>query len=52
MNEIIENLEDSFKDFPDNTIIQELQKSEYDIKAGRLISYSDFKEKLRMMYNI
>ncbi|WP_161595777.1 hypothetical protein [Flavobacterium pectinovorum] len=33
-------------------LIEELQKSEEDIEAGRIIDYSDFKEKLRIRYNI
>jgi len=32
-------------------LMEELQKSEEDIEAGRIIYYSDFKEKLRAMYN-
>jgi hypothetical protein len=38
--------------FPEEILIQELQKSEEDIKAGRTIDFSDFKEKLRAQYNI
>ena len=38
--------------FPEEILIQELQKSEEDIKAGRTIDYADFKEKLRAKYNI
>lgn len=38
--------------FPEEIFIQELQKSEEDIKAGRTIDYADFKEKLRAKYNI
>lgn len=38
--------------FPEELLIQELQKSEEDIRAGRIIDYSDFKEKLRAQYNI
>lgn len=38
--------------FPEEILIQEFQKSEEDIKAGRTIDYSEFKEKLRAKYNI
>lgn len=38
--------------FPEEILIQEFQKSEEDIKAGRTIDYADFKEKLRTKYNI
>lgn len=38
--------------FPEEILIQELQKSEEDIKAGRTVDFSDFKEKLRTNYNI
>jgi len=37
--------------FPEEVLIQEFQKSEEDIKAGRTIDYSDFKEKLRTKHN-
>jgi len=32
-------------------LIEELKKSEEDIDGGRIINYSDFKEKLRTRYN-
>jgi hypothetical protein len=38
--------------FPEEILMQEFQKSEEDIKAGRIIDYSDFKEKLRTKHNI
>lgn len=38
--------------FPEEILIQEFQKSEEDIKAGRTIDYSEFKEKLRTKFNI
>lgn len=38
--------------FPEEILIQQLEKSEEDIKAGRTIDFSDFKEKLRTKYNI
>jgi len=38
--------------FPEEILMQEFQKSEEDIKAGRIVDYSDFKEKLRTKYNI
>jgi len=38
--------------FPEEILLQELQKSEDDIKAGRTIDFADFKEKLRAKYNI
>ncbi|TDO82889.1 hypothetical protein EV143_102150 [Flavobacterium chryseum] len=38
--------------FPEEILMQEFQKSEYDIKAGRIIDFSDFKEKLRAKYNV
>ena len=31
--------------FPEEILVKEFQKSEEDIKAGRIIDYSDFKEK-------
>ena len=52
MNEIIENSEDLYKSFSDETLNEELQKSLEDIKAGRVISFSEFKEKLKKRYNI
>lgn len=52
MDESIENFEDFYNEFSEETLIQELQKSEDDIKTGRTISFSEFKEKLRMMYGI
>jgi hypothetical protein len=52
MSEIVENLEDEFTDLPDEGIMKELQKSEEDIKAGRTISLSDFKEKIRNRFNL
>ncbi|MWB93989.1 hypothetical protein GON26_06415 [Flavobacterium sp. GA093] len=38
--------------YPEEILLQEFQKSEEDIKAGRTIDYSDFKEKLRTKYTI
>lgn len=38
--------------FPEEILMQEFQKSEDDIKAGRIIDFSDFKEKLRAKYNV
>lgn len=38
--------------FPEEILLQQLVKSEEDIKAGRTIDFSDFKEKLRTKYNI
>ncbi|MFW0735756.1 hypothetical protein [Flavobacterium sp. N502536] len=38
--------------FPEEILIQEFQKSEENIKAGRTIDYSEFKEKLRTRFNI
>lgn len=38
--------------FPEEILLQELQKSEEDIKAGRTIDFAEFKEKLRTKYNI
>ncbi|UWY27078.1 hypothetical protein [Flavobacterium sp. TR2] len=38
--------------FPEEILMQELQKSEEDIKAGRTIDFEDFKQKLRAKYNI
>ncbi|KUJ62361.1 hypothetical protein AR687_07825 [Flavobacteriaceae bacterium CRH] len=38
--------------FPEEILMQEFQKSEDDIKAGRTIDFSDFKEKLRIKHNI
>jgi len=38
--------------FPEEILMQELQKSEEDIKAGRTINFEDFKQKLRTNYNI
>ena len=52
MDESIENFEDFYNEFSEETLIQELQKSEDDIKTGRTISFSEFKEKLLMMYGI
>ncbi|MFB9080529.1 hypothetical protein ACFFLS_20560 [Flavobacterium procerum] len=51
MNEIIEDFEDFYNDLPDDTILKELQKSEDDIRNGRTIYYSEFKEKLQKKYN-
>ncbi len=52
MDEIIEEQEVFFEDIPNEDLAKELQKSEDDIKAGRVISFSDFKEKLKKKYNI
>lgn len=38
--------------FPEEILMQELQKSEEDIKAGRTINFEDFKQKLRAKYII
>ncbi|MCI9844234.1 hypothetical protein [Flavobacterium pectinovorum] len=38
--------------YPEEMLVQQLQKSEEDIKAGKTIDYTDFKEKLRIKYNI
>ncbi|KFF04522.1 hypothetical protein [Flavobacterium reichenbachii] len=38
--------------FPEEILMQELQKSEEDIKAGRTINFEDFKQKLKIKYNI
>ncbi|WP_374172782.1 hypothetical protein [Flavobacterium tructae] len=38
--------------FPEEILVKEFQKSEEDIKEGRIIDYSDFKEKLRTKFNI
>ncbi|HEY1194980.1 hypothetical protein [Flavobacterium sp.] len=38
--------------FPEEILMQELQKSEEDIKAGRTIDFADFKQKLRAKYNV
>ncbi len=51
MHEIIEEQEVFFEDIPED-LAKELQKSEDDIKAGRVISFSDFKENLKKKYNI
>ncbi|MDR7371503.1 hypothetical protein [Flavobacterium aquidurense] len=32
-------------------LAKEFEKSEEEIEAGRIIDYSDFKEKLRVKYN-
>lgn len=37
--------------FPEEILIQQLQKGEEDIKAGRTIDFEEFKEKLRAQYN-
>jgi hypothetical protein len=52
MEEIIDDVEVFFNDVPDEDLNKELQKSMDDIKAGRVISFSDFKEKLKNKYNI
>ncbi|KRD10434.1 hypothetical protein ASE21_12080 [Flavobacterium sp. Root901] len=52
MNEIMENSEDLLNDLQDDVILELLHKGDDDIKAGRLISFSDFKEKLRIKYDI
>lgn len=38
--------------YPEELLMQGFQKSEEDIKAGRVADYSDFKEKLRAKYNL
>lgn len=38
--------------FPEEILMQELQKSEEDIKAGRTIDFEDFRQKLRAKYNV
>ena len=38
--------------FPEEILMQELQKSEEDIRAGRTIDFEDFKQKLRAKYNV
>lgn len=38
--------------FPEQILMQELQKSEEDIKAGRTINFEDFKQKLMSKYSI
>ncbi|MFH7015646.1 hypothetical protein [Flavobacterium sp. FlaQc-47] len=55
MKEKIENgKNDDDKNFliSNRILLHEFEKSEEDIKAGRTIDYSDFKEKLAIMYNI
>lgn len=37
--------------FPEEILIQQLQKGEEDIKAGRTIDFEDFKNELRTKYN-
>ncbi|MBO9584732.1 MAG: hypothetical protein J7574_11290 [Flavobacterium sp.] len=51
MDEVLEILGVT-DEFFDEDLIQALEKSEDDIKAGRVISFSDFKEKLKDKYNI
>ena len=38
--------------YPEELLMQEFQKSEEDIKAGKLVNYDDFKKKLRAKYNL
>ncbi|EJL65003.1 hypothetical protein [Flavobacterium sp. CF136] len=38
--------------YPEEVFAKELQKSEEDIKAGKTIDYAEFKEKLRIKYNV
>jgi len=38
--------------FPEEILMQELQKSQEDIEAGRTVDFEDFKQKLRAKYNI
>ncbi|GAA6767159.1 hypothetical protein [Flavobacterium johnsoniae] len=38
--------------FPEDILMQELKKSEEDIKAGRTITFEDFKQKLKTKYKI
>ena len=38
--------------YPEELLMQEFQKSEEDIKAGKVVNYDDFKEKLRAKYNL
>ncbi|WP_264551022.1 hypothetical protein [Flavobacterium sp. N2038] len=52
MDEIIEDDEIFLNDFSDEDLNKELQKSMDDIKAGRVISFEDFKGKLKNKYNI
>lgn len=52
MSEEVENLENNINTTSLETLMKELKKSEEDIKEGRTIDYSKFKEKLRIKYNI
>lgn len=45
MHESVGNFEDFYNEFSEDMLIQQLQKSEDDIKAGRTISFSEFREK-------
>lgn len=38
--------------YPEELLMQGFEKSEADIKAGRVVDISDFKEKLRAKYNL
>jgi hypothetical protein len=38
--------------YPEELLMKGLERSEEDIKAGRVVDYSDFKEKLRAKYNL
>jgi len=38
--------------YPEELLMQGFQKSEEDIKAGRIIDISEFKEKLQAKYNL
>lgn len=38
----VESFEDCNNEFSEETLFQQLQKSEDDIKAGRTISFSEF----------
>jgi hypothetical protein len=45
----ITELDDDYQNL--EKLIDQLKKSEEDIEAGRIIDYSDFKEKLRIRNN-
>nr|WP_294779199.1 hypothetical protein [uncultured Flavobacterium sp.] len=51
MDEVVDIVED-MNVFSKEDLDQALEKSEEDIKAKRLVSFSDFKEKLKNKYNI
>ncbi|KAF2338272.1 hypothetical protein [Flavobacterium tistrianum] len=52
MDEIIKDDDFFLDNVIDEDLNKELQKSMDDIKDGRVISFSDFKEKLKKKYNI